>query len=79
MKQSVYQQIKNCSDINEEMKETALKELRAIQRSSILRKRTAYKVKYVRNILGGLMLWSQTPSGYDFWDTIDLMLYKNRH
>lgn len=78
--QSVYQQIKNCPNINKRMKERALKELKTIQRSLTLRKQCDYKGEVAvvplrsYDTLGSLMLWSQTSSGYRFWAKVNRLI-----
>jgi len=81
MKQSVYQQIKNCPIINKRTKEKALNELRKIQRSLTLRKQCDYKDENIPNswngsydTLGSLMTWFETSSGWEFWNKINISL-----
>jgi len=74
-KQSIYQQIKNCPAIKDKMKKKALKELRAIQRSSTLRKECCYDKNHGEGSLPEIMAWNATPSKHEFWFKVNNRLF----
>ncbi len=71
---SVYQQIKDCQHIDDDLKKETLRRLRKIQMTPGLRKQCKY-MKYLlepndKYCIGFLFTWENTPEGGDFWNRI---------